>query len=91
LKGVYPSQLAKSAMSEGLRDKVNPAAIVLNYAWYTQEWANAQKAIKTLEKNPLQAKDLINSYLEQGLDWDLLSDDNCEYVERIVGLDAGLH
>jgi Zn-dependent peptidase ImmA (M78 family) len=91
LKGVYPSKLAKSAECEGLRAQVNPASIVLNYAWYTQEWRKAQEAIKTLEKGTLQATDLINSYLEKGLDWDLLSDDNCEYVERIVGLDAGLY
>jgi Zn-dependent peptidase ImmA (M78 family) len=99
---VTSGDLLGYAIKQAEIDIVNPASIVLNHGWYKKNaastkkskkivWAVSQKAITELEEGTVSAIKLINSYLQQGLDWDLLSDDNCEYVERIVGLNAGLH
>jgi Zn-dependent peptidase ImmA (M78 family) len=99
---VTSDDLVAYAIKQAKRDIVNPASIVLNHGWYKKNaaptkkkqeiaWGVAQKAINELEEGSVSSIELIHSYLENGLDWDLLSDDNCEYVERIVGLDAGLH
>jgi Zn-dependent peptidase ImmA (M78 family) len=99
---VTPNNLVSYAIKQAKKDIVNPASIVLNHGWYKKKaastkkdkeivWATAQRAIMELEEGLESGTTLINSYLEQGLNWDLLSDDNCEYLERIVGLKAGLH
>ncbi|MEB3175164.1 MAG: ImmA/IrrE family metallo-endopeptidase [Cyanobacteriota bacterium] len=87
---ISPEDLAQFAREKAVKDNVNPASIVLNHAWRQDSqndktaWAIAQQAIKALEDGAESAIQLIKAYLEQGLDWDLLSDDNCEYLEKLV-------
>lgn len=63
---------------------VDPCALALNYAWHTERYDFANKAIDQL--NP--AKDghrMINQFVENHLDWESLSDDNSDHLDKILG------
>lgn len=89
------NKLVNYALSQAEKDVVNPASIVLNHAWHKKQtvtttkqqniaWGLAQNAIKELEGEFLSAPQIINERLAGGLDWDRLSDDNCDFLERMA-------
>ncbi len=89
------NKLVNYALSQAEKDVVNPASIVLNHAWHKKQtvmtkkqqaiaWGISQNAIKELEGEFLAAPEIINRRLADNLDWDRLSDDNCDFLERMA-------
>jgi Zn-dependent peptidase ImmA (M78 family) len=96
-----PVLLVNHAKDNAQKDRVNPASIVLNYAWFkgkmaTTEkdkksiWAITGEALKTFEDQPLTARQIINREMVKYLDWENLSSDNQELLERMTGLEEAL-
>ncbi|MFQ3628615.1 MAG: ImmA/IrrE family metallo-endopeptidase [Cyanobacteriota bacterium] len=94
LRNLKAETLARYAEDYSAQDQVDSGAIALNYAWYKAHmaadqtakrasWATAQSALKILEKNA-NAPKLINHYLRQSLDLEQLSEDNQEFLERMI-------
>jgi hypothetical protein len=78
--------------------KVNPAAIALNWAWYQEKlavtkeeekeiWEITGAALKKLEDQKVSASQIINTFLQQKLDWDSLGNDSQEFIERMAGIE----
>lgn len=76
-------------------DRVDPALIVLNYAWFKANsvdtnkakgdvWKIANVLLSNFEESDLTAPQLINYQLEKYLDWENLSNDNQEFLERMT-------
>jgi len=79
-----PTKLAAIALSVAERDKVDPGAIVLNYAWTRNQWAVAMKALEMIEPEA-DAPTKINRYLINHLDWDRLDIDSQDYLTIVTG------
>ena len=63
---------------------VDPCAIALNYAWHTGNYGFSNKAVKSL--NPSNdGHTIINQFLGSHVNWESLSDDNADHLERILG------
>ena len=64
---------------------VDPCAIAWNYAWHTgSNYGFSQQAIRIL--NPSNdGHTIINQFLGSHVDWESLSDDNADHLERILG------
>lgn len=67
------------------KDRVNPGALALNYAWQTGEWNIGVGALKILEPRP-NASIKVNQYLEKELDWESLDTDSEEYLRLVTGV-----
>lgn len=78
--------------------KVNPAAIALNWAWYQEKsagtkeeekeiWSITMDAVKELEDQKVSAPQIINTFLQQKLDWDKLGNDSQEFIDRMAGIE----
>lgn len=96
LRNLKAETLAQHARKYSAEDQVDAGAIALNYAWYKAQmatnkksrganWATAQNALKLLEGD-MNAPKLTNFYLSQHLDRERLSDDNQEFLERMIGV-----
>ncbi|MFN7299066.1 MAG: ImmA/IrrE family metallo-endopeptidase [Pseudanabaena sp.] len=96
-----PVSLVNHAKDNAQKDRVNPASIVLNYAWFKEKmattekakksiWAITGEALKTFEDQPLTARQIINREMVKYLDWENLSSDNQELLERMTGLEEAL-
>jgi Zn-dependent peptidase ImmA (M78 family) len=65
---------------------VDPCAIAFNFAWHnTNYFAVAVSAVKILDENQCGSK-IIQSFLENHIDWDDLSDDVGDRLEQILGV-----
>jgi len=93
-----PVSLVNHAKDNAQKDLVNPASIVLNYAWFKEKmattekakksiWAITGEALKSFEKQTITAKEIINRELVKHLDWRNLSGDNQEFLERMTGVE----
>ncbi|HEY9876817.1 MAG TPA: ImmA/IrrE family metallo-endopeptidase [Leptolyngbyaceae cyanobacterium] len=85
--------LAQYAQKKGIEDNVDPGVVANNYGWYAKQagfdrWGAVANALKILEPDA-NAPIAINQYLNQQLNWDRLSDDNQEYLEAALNLEAG--
>ncbi|NCJ07047.1 ImmA/IrrE family metallo-endopeptidase [Synechococcales cyanobacterium C] len=85
-KKLYNNEQLKQQLLEKLKSDptVDACALALNYAWHTKNYGLANRAVQSLHC----AEDgniIINQFLEKHLDWDSLSDDNVDYLERILG------
>jgi Zn-dependent peptidase ImmA (M78 family) len=85
-KRFYNNGQLKKQLLEKLKSDptVDACSLAFNYAWHTKNYGLADKAVKSLHC----AEDgniIINQFLEQHLDWDSLSDDNADHLERILG------
>jgi Zn-dependent peptidase ImmA (M78 family) len=80
-------------------ENVNPASVILNYAWFKDKmatsktrknavWAIAHTALTEFEGESI-ASQVINRELEQRLAWETLSSDNQEFLERMTGIEVG--
>jgi hypothetical protein len=84
--GKYSGQaLAQRARAIAIRDKVDPAAICLNYAWSQKDWGGGISALKEIEQND-DGIQVINRYLARHLDWDCLDRDSQEYLRLVTGV-----
>ncbi|MEB3233679.1 MAG: ImmA/IrrE family metallo-endopeptidase, partial [Leptolyngbyaceae bacterium] len=98
LRHFKAEELAQYAKKKGQPDRIDPGSIILNYAWYKAEmdpnkrskqicWATAQKALNYLAgEADANAPKLINGWLSPYLDRDRLSNDNQEFLERMVDM-----
>jgi hypothetical protein len=91
LKDLNPNTLKNYAITHSSRDQVSPAAVVLNYAWYKSKksdnssiWGVANKVLANLEDQETTAPQVINTYLQQKLDWNTLGNDSQEFIERMA-------
>ncbi|NJK35290.1 MAG: ImmA/IrrE family metallo-endopeptidase [Oscillatoriales cyanobacterium SM2_2_1] len=85
------NKIAEFAVQAGARDHIHPASVALNYAWLMGRegknvWGLVNKLLKQFEKNTPTAQEIIGRHLKSQLDWETLSDDNCEFLERIASL-----
>ncbi|WP_181357637.1 ImmA/IrrE family metallo-endopeptidase [Stenomitos frigidus] len=63
---------------------VDPCALAFNYAWHTGNYKFANKAVDEL--NPAQnGHQIINQFLENHIDWESLTDDNSDHLDKILG------
>lgn len=70
-----------------LDSTVDPCALAFNYAWHTDQYGFAGKAVKSLDDSN-NGDQIINQFLESHLDWDSISDDNADYLDRILGAEV---
>ena len=66
---------------------VDPCALAFNYSWHTGNYGCAVKAVKSLDDSD-NGDQVINQFLESHLDWDSISDDNADYLDRILGAEV---
>jgi Zn-dependent peptidase ImmA (M78 family) len=83
--------LASYCLRIATRDQISPGLIAWNYAWKDplekKRWGLARKAVSILEPEdnaPVQ----INHHLQNKIDWDLLSEDNQDYLRSFLRLEA---
>jgi hypothetical protein len=82
------TELAEYAQRIGLRDRVSPGMVALNYGWSKQHWGSANSALKLLESKA-DAPQQVNRYLLEHLNWDKLGNDYQEYLALVLGLERG--
>jgi hypothetical protein len=99
LENFNASSLVSYAKAWCRLDHVNPASVVLNYAWFKAKiaisettkrsvWAIANQALKEFEGDSI-ASQVINQELAQRLAWETLSSDNQAFLERMTGIEVG--
>lgn len=99
LENLNASSLVSYAKAWCQLDYVNPASVVLNYAWFKTKiaisktakgsvWAIANQALTEFEGKSI-ASQVINHELAQRLAWETLSSDNQAFLERMTGIEVG--
>lgn len=79
------SQLKKKLLEKlELDPTVDACILAFNYAWHTKNYGLADKAVKSLHCAE-DGNTIINRFLEKYLDWESLSDDNSDHLDRILG------
>lgn len=63
---------------------IDPCALAFNHAWHTGCYKFAFKAIECLNASG-DGRKVINQFLENHIDWETLSDDNSDHLDRILG------
>jgi IrrE N-terminal-like domain len=63
---------------------VDACVLAFNYAWHTQNYGFAKRAVENLDCSE-DGSNIINQFLDNHLDWDNLSSDNIDHLERILG------
>jgi hypothetical protein len=64
---------------------IDPCALAFNYGWYnSKDWRFVNKCVKKINASN-NVHNIINGSLEKHINWDDLSDDNVDYLERILG------
>jgi hypothetical protein len=63
---------------------VDACALAFNYGWHTENYGFSNKVVKSLPCNE-EGDKIINQFLENHLDWDVLSSDNTDHLECILG------
>jgi IrrE N-terminal-like domain len=63
---------------------VDPCAIAFNYAWHTGRYDFANKAVEQLNVSKDGHK-IINHCLENHINWESLSEDNSDHLDKILG------
>jgi Zn-dependent peptidase ImmA (M78 family) len=82
-----------------IQDRVDPALIVLNHAWFkansvdTKEskdksWQEANVLLTNFKESDITAPQLINYQLRKHLDWENLSNDHQEFLERMTKIEG---
>ncbi len=90
--------LTQYALDCAKADRVDAGAVVLNHAWCQarksttpeqkrRAWSIARTALKNIETQA-NAPAQINSYLIKSIDWENLSDDTQEFLERMTGIEV---
>ncbi|MEG4576674.1 ImmA/IrrE family metallo-endopeptidase [Microcoleus sp. N3A4] len=64
---------------------IDPCALALNYSWYNKDYFALSMGCLNLIKRAKEGQKTINNFLEQHLNWDELSDDNADYLDKILG------
>lgn len=83
-------QLEKAILGQLESDStVDACVLAYNYAWHAhhknkQAYGQAEKAIQRLDSSR-NGDVVINQFLEQHIDWDVLSDDSIDHLESILG------
>lgn len=84
----YPSaaKLAQAAMHVGKREKIDPGALVLNFAFHAPNnlWSLANAALKELHDGP-SGHEQIRSILRERLPWTNLPDESALFLMRVTG------
>lgn len=83
---VTSSKHLKNKINKHLKSDstVDPCALAFNYAWNGGRYAFATKAVEQLNASKDGHK-VINQFLENHLDWESLSDDNSDHLDKILG------
>jgi len=98
LKNLNAPALTQYAQNYAESDRVDAGAVVLNHSWYKAQiakdneekaiaWKIARASLKSVEKQS-NAPAYINSYLVDTLDWENLSDDTQEFLERMTEIEV---
>lgn len=77
--------LARSAQDFARRYRVSPGVAALNWGFNTSNWKVANGAVKILEGKQ-NALEMIRLSASVGLDWDCVSDEASEWLERMTGI-----
>lgn len=83
---IYNSKQLKNKIVELLQSAptLDPCIIAFNYAWHTKNFGLSNEAVKIL--NPCEdGNKIINQFLESHLDWENISDDNSDHLDKILG------
>jgi len=77
-------QLASAAEEIGLRDRVDPGHVVLNFAYSGQDlWHIANAALRLLDSGNT-AIDIMKAKMGEYFDWSSISRENAEFLGRIT-------
>ncbi len=82
---IYPDALAVQAREFGRRNRISPGVVALNWGFTTKHWSTANGAVKILEEQE-DALEMIHRAGATGLDWDEISPDAAEWLDRMAGL-----
>lgn len=82
---INASSLARAAQAFALRYRISPGVAALNWGFNTQNWPVANGAVKILEGKQ-DAMEMIHRSTASGLDWDSISEDTAEWLERMAGI-----
>jgi len=85
-KDVTSSKHLKNKINKILKSDstVDPCALAFNYAWNAGRYDFANKAVEQLNDTE-NGHQIINQFLENHLDWESLSDDNSDHLDKILG------
>ncbi|MEZ2226228.1 MAG: ImmA/IrrE family metallo-endopeptidase [Microcoleus sp.] len=64
---------------------IDPCALALNYGWHNKTYFGLSRRCLNLIDDDKEGQKIINNFLQQHLNWDELSDDNADYLDRILG------
>lgn len=83
-RGVTGPRLAAMARATGRERRIDPGHVALNYAHGADRFGVANAALALIEgKVDVSAR--VNRRLQTELDWERLTDDDAEFVERMTG------
>lgn len=82
---MYPNLLAQQARQFANSYRVSPGVVALNWGFQTKDWGTANGAVKLLEERE-DAFKIIQAAGVEAVDWESLSSDGCEWMERMTGL-----
>lgn len=85
-----PEHMAASVAAFGRKEHIDPGVVILNYAYHEfhqgrNRWPLANAVLKLLDGGR-NAPSLVGDVMRSRLRWDALSDDACEFVERVTAL-----
>ena len=84
------AELADTAYTEGLANKVDPGHIVLNLANRSGDWGLGMAALKLLHGNREPAQSVINDAMWMHLDAGRLTRESLEYLVRVTGSNGAI-
>jgi hypothetical protein len=79
------AQLADAVSRAGGENGVDPGILAMCFAYTSGRWAQAYTALRMLGTQ-VDVADQVNRLAAQQLDWDALSLESQEYLEKILGL-----
>jgi hypothetical protein len=82
------SRLQRMSQDFSKQDRVAQGAVLLNYAYQTNDWKKVNWFLKTVEPELINAPAVINDFLKIYLASEYLNDDASDYLHRIEVLAA---
>jgi hypothetical protein len=78
--------LARAAIEASSQHQVEPGMIALSLAYRDGSWARTMSALKFIYGGNVELPDAINRLARKSLEWDKLSSEAADYLEKIMAI-----
>ena len=81
---INTATLVNNAYRLGKIHNIDPGVIAMNYSWNSENYPVAMAALKIVEPHA-DAVGIIRRYMRDRLDWEQISEESAEFLERMSG------